>query len=228
MTIWRSLRNSAPTGDPAIHVKYTGLSISTEKKDSATEAVVRARSMVSFVVAKLGSLEEMNSSKVVSLRARNYFKLDGPATQAEFDLIKSVLVMIQTGLNSDMNIKVSPVAGKAGYVRRHDAPRKARWTQGTRTHDKAGNPLNASEDVYRGDIHITKEQLKKDIRYQAKNVVHESSHKFASTSDFGERGYTNDQGGAFRKTGLTKDEALNNAESYAQFVLRICLDEGHQ
>ena len=50
--------------------------------------------------------------------------------------------------------------------------------------------------------------------------VHESTHKFASTADFGDKGYTTDQG-SYREDGLTKEQALMNAESYSRFAVHF-------
>src|SRR5690606_23501550 len=44
-----------------------------------------------------------------------------------------------------------------------------------------------------------------------------------STADFAEKGYTDDDTGAFRAPGLTPAEAPNNAESYARFVMMTFL-----
>lgn len=51
------------------------------------------------------------------------------------------------------------------------------------------------------------------IRY----LIHEASHLYAATDDHAERGYTNNQG-QYRQPGLTPEEALKNADSYACFV----------
>jgi len=225
MAIWRSLSNSAPTGDPEIHVKYTGLSLSSTRKTEATEAVTRARFMVVYVVAKLSSLASANASDAVKKHAAYYFKRGATLTQPELDTIKSVLVQIQTGLTSDMNVKVTKDDGSMGYVNPHYKGDKDRWSAGKKGFDGDGNALSKVYDVKRGDIHIDTKRLDTGIKLSAKTVIHEASHKFASTADFGERGYTHDGDGTFRADGLTADQALNNAESYARFVLHVFDDE---
>ncbi|WP_082457870.1 M35 family metallo-endopeptidase [Pseudomonas sp. EGD-AK9] len=56
-------------------------------------------------------------------------------------------------------------------------------------------------------------QAHQAIRY----LIHEASHLYADTKDHSERGYT-DNAGNYRQPGLTKEEALNNADSYACFI----------
>ncbi|WP_102797818.1 hypothetical protein [Bowmanella denitrificans] len=52
------------------------------------------------------------------------------------------------------------------------------------------------------------------IRY----MIHEASHAFSGTQDFSERGYT-DNLGKFRQPGLTREEAVNNADGLAVFTV---------
>lgn len=225
MPIWRSIKNSAPSGDPQIHVKYTGLSISKDRQTQATEAVTRARYMVTFVVGQLASLQTANGSAAVKTHAKYYLKRGDSLTQSDLDTIKSVLVLIQTGLGTDTNIKIVSTGDSAGYVNAYRTPKKARWTPGTRTRYQDGTPHANPGAVLRGDIHIKKTQLDRGVNLAAKTIIHEASHKFASTSDFGDRGAVWSNDVDFIDDGLQPDEALNNAESYARLVLHVFEDE---
>lgn len=53
------------------------------------------------------------------------------------------------------------------------------------------------------------------IRY----LIHEATHMYAQTNDYSDRGYVNNDG-KFRQSGLTQEEAIKNADSYACFVVR--------
>ncbi|WP_291295786.1 hypothetical protein [Elioraea sp.] len=225
MTIWRTKSNSAPSGDPAIHVKYSGLWLSSDRKDQATDAVSRARYMVTYVAAVVSSLPSAQASGAVQDYGEYYFQTGGGLGQAELDIIRPVLVLIQNGLTQATNVKViSGRDGTAGYVNPHASLKKMRWTTGTKMRDRKGN-LVTQRTVHRGDIHISARRLRQGIWLAAKTIIHEASHKFASTADFGKRGYTDDDSGLFWAAGLTADEALNNAESYARFVLHVFDDE---
>lgn len=51
------------------------------------------------------------------------------------------------------------------------------------------------------------------VRY----LIHEATHLYAGTIDHADRGYVNNDG-QYRQGGLTQEEALNNADSYAAAV----------
>jgi hypothetical protein len=74
--------------------------------------------------------------------------------------------------------------------------------------------------VSRGDIHRDRDTLS-DADMRVRTFIHEASHKYASTADHGESGYLNDSFTAFKETGMTTDQALNNADSYACFCLIV-------
>lgn len=112
-----------------------------------------------------------------------------------------------------------------GYVNKHDnrfgvadklrsrfGSAKSGWTPGVDVRDS--NKL-----THRGAIHLDTARLDTGPELSAKTLIHEATHKFASCADFGEKGYTYDEDGTFRAPGLTHAEALNNAESYARFVV---------
>ncbi|WP_144185456.1 hypothetical protein [Elioraea rosea] len=223
MPIWRSKSNSAPSGDPAIHVKYSGLWLSDERKAQATEAVTRARYMVAYVAAQISSLSSAQQSEAVQTYGGYFFRTGGGLGQPELDIIRPNLVLIQNGLTQGVSIKITTMKGAAGYVKTHPTARKPRWTKGTVSlNDSDGSAT--TKVMYRGDIHVGAARLDQGVKLAAKTVVHEASHKFASTADFGKRGYTYDNG-VFVEEGLTPEEALNNAESYARFVLHVFDDE---
>ncbi len=59
-------------------------------------------------------------------------------------------------------------------------------------------------------------------RFQAvRALIHEATHKFADTEDFGEKGYIYADGSDFREQGITYDECLINADSYAYFCMAL-------
>lgn len=49
-------------------------------------------------------------------------------------------------------------------------------------------------------------------------MIHEATHMFAGTVDFGDAGYI-DNDGTFRSEGLAAEDANKNADSYAVFVM---------
>jgi hypothetical protein len=86
----------------------------------------------------------------------------------------------------------------------------------------------------KGNIHIDSTALG-NLNDAATIIVHEATHKFASTLDFGRKGYTavgsdlfvaTDENGFdyTPETHLQADEAINNADSYAVFVKTVYTD----
>ena len=67
-----------------------------------------------------------------------------------------------------------------------------------------------------GDIHIDQDSLD-DTELSIITFIHEATHKYAGTDDYDDRGYLENDGLDFLEPGLTKTEALNNADSYAWF-----------
>lgn len=67
------------------------------------------------------------------------------------------------------------------------------------------------------ELAIAVAQFKND-RQILKDMIHEATHAYAKTDDHGESGYL-DKEGNYRAPGMTHPEAINNADSYAGFVL---------
>ena len=121
--------------------------------------------------------------------------------------------MVKNGVIAKINVKVAPddsaygyvgfKGGAAGAVRGALSPRH---NLGTRN----------GKVVSRGDIHIDLDTLG-DEDLTVITFIHEASHKYASTADHGKSGYVENDGSAYEAPGLTKAQALKNADSYAWF-----------
>lgn len=56
-------------------------------------------------------------------------------------------------------------------------------------------------------------------RLAAHYFIHEATHLYGDTADHNYRGYVNAERTGFQDTGLTAEEAKNNADSYAAFAI---------
>ena len=56
-------------------------------------------------------------------------------------------------------------------------------------------------------------------RLAAHYFIHEATHLYGDTADHSYRGYVNADRTGFQQTGLTAEEAKNNADSYAAFAI---------
>src|SRR5262245_46044685 len=77
--------------------------------------------------------------------------------------------------------------------------------------------LPGGKTVYMGEIHIAPERLEGPERLAIQTIVHEASHKFASTEDFNGHGYFGETG----RPDITADQCLRNADSYGWFVVTV-------
>jgi hypothetical protein len=220
-----------PAVGPAIHVKWKfGGGLDDSYLDTATEATSLARLMVRQMVTKMRNGVAGLSGNQRDILAY-YFVFGTGGQAAEFPIIYQTVQLMANGLlGAGLDIKVTNQSGAAGYVKSHHSSYggmdklrakfgkpKAGWTAGQRV---VGGERTL---VHRGAIHVDTVRLDTGPELAAKTIIHEASHKFASTADFGERGYTHDADGTFRADGLTHAEALNNAESYARFIMMAFL-----
>jgi hypothetical protein len=228
------------------------------------QVITMAQNMVNHVTIKLTKrvpnlLEPDSLTARINQMAFFYFRTDetGP-TEGDWGKINGVLDQIGVGLVSE-NLKVKTYrpgitnifnSGRNafrkdhGYVNTHGTWRtpKPNWTRGE--HSRI-----PGEAVFRGDVHLSSRVFDdltlnsdvastfsvKGIYRAARTLIHEVSHKYAGTADFGERGYVSEQTWDFRVGGqdrgaderpLEKSEALRNADSYAWFVFMVCDSTG--
>ncbi len=160
--------------------------------------------------------------------ATRYMLVDnaGPS-QEEFNTILAVLKLTNAGVNNaGLSIKVYSSKGSSrGYVTTYFGNSAA-----SKSHRTPGmyNPGEGDmKSGVKGDIHMSVGGIKAKQLISAKLFVHEATHKFANTADFGEKGYTNDGTGAFRESGLTKEQALMNADSYGRLAVHFYRGENN-
>jgi hypothetical protein len=156
---------------------------------------------------------------------RDTFKTPaGGPTPADVQTIRTKLATTLAGLAGDVTVKIAKDAEQEkgtithGYVnRRYDLANKAGKTTFT-DHD--------GDQFARGDITIRPKTLKGSRLEAIQTLIHEATHKYVNTWD---HCYMNDTGTAFdganssiTGVALTKDDCLENADSYAWFVVRVC------
>jgi hypothetical protein len=221
---------ATPSVGAQIHLKFKAFSGGDAYASEAADAVGLARIMIRQILSKVSG-GPMNLT-VNQLQVLDYYFVCGgtPISSGDFTVIRTTLQMTSNGLfGTGLNLKVTMAGDAMGYVNKHDSrfgisdklrakfgKSKSGWTPGVDIRDN-------NVRTHRGDIHLDSDRLDTGPELSAKTVIHEATHKFASTADFGTKGYTNDDDGLFRAAGLTHAEALNNAESYARFVMMAFL-----
>lgn len=72
-----------------------------------------------------------------------------------------------------------------------------------------------------GDIHVKRSYIMNDQLQAVRILIHEASHKFAQTNDYGYKGYIKSDSLDFSVPGITAEECLTNADSYAYFCMKL-------
>jgi len=72
-----------------------------------------------------------------------------------------------------------------------------------------------------GAIHIRAKAFANRKHLLAKTIIHEATHKYANTWDFGEQGYWREKKNDYGEPGLTHNEARRNADTYAMFAYTV-------
>ena len=157
--------------------------------------------------------------------AQRYFRFgaNGP-TEAQRQHMLGVLVLTLNGLRGEKTIVVDRHAfndGAMGWASAIEVPdvhyagtkqqfpeRKFHYETGTGNYRMYGE-LNVSDHLLFGAQKIG-----------LVTFIHEASHRYANTEDFGPEGISED-GVTFQQPGLTVAQALLNAESYGWFAYKV-------
>jgi hypothetical protein len=212
---WSRTATVRPGGGKAITIKTRADhgSLSELEVANVQAAVACAREVLPAVLSQLAS-PRAGTKAGRNARLARYFLTDpaGPSLQ-DLGTIYAKLELVMNGINAKVNVKVAPNDEDFGYVRVHAGPLGVLRGMFSRRHN-----LGRCEGrrVSFGDIHLDQGMLDDPVRTLIV-FIHEASHKYAGTYDHDDRGFLKDNGTEFRAPGLTKQEALNNADSYGWF-----------
>jgi len=127
---------------------------------------------------------------------------------------KAVLSTTSSSLREPHGIKVRNDDDAYGYVNLSYGGRR-HLTNGTAFYDQDGDAIHRM-----GEIHIDKQTIRTDMTMAVITYLHEATHRFANTDDHGDQGYFKSDGSSYIQPGLTWQQALRNADSYAYFVYK--------
>jgi hypothetical protein len=142
-----------------------------------------------------------------------------PIERQAYQRVHARLETTSTCLHNQLTLKVIDVGRRVGYVRGYLDPQTKKPNPSKQRTE--GTKLGVQ--VYRGDIHIDRSLLTaENLDMGIVTLIHEATHKFASTEDHGTAGYFNEDCYAgYRAPGLTSAQALNNADSHAFFAFLL-------
>ena len=200
-------------GGNTVHLRHKGPWLSNADTNAILGQVQTAKSMLSATIAAIYN-GVIGSAK---RHAGTYFLIPNPPgpTVEQCRRIMEVLELTYNGLNSDVTLKLGG-DGHNGYVRQH---RVARGTPGSIV-DSDGNHWTNEGHA----IHISKKLMLRSADLGVITVIHEATHRYANTLDHGFPGYRNGDDSGWMEPGLTVDQALNNADSYAYFTFGVGRD----
>jgi hypothetical protein len=187
-------------GGGQVRLKHRELFLTESMQKATEQTVTDARFKVLTARARM-AISPLPAE--VDAALTQYFKTTGTSA-IDCNVILSTLQLISNGINADVNIKVS-------YVNKVHLP------DGLAQTDVEGYVRGKNA----GDIHVSPEYIKGNAFQAVRTFIHEASHKYASTDDFGEQGYIFADGSDFRRAGITKADCLKNADSYAYFVMKV-------
>lgn len=178
------------------------------------EAAVKARQWLMLAQ----SADPRTDSRVASI-FRHCFRTQ--PNSADISTVRSVLSTINGSLSRPYGVKVNTDDGSTlGYVKRSYSGRP-HLVNGTLQYDKDGDLITR-----RGEIHVCLLAVDTGADMAAITLIHEAGHKFANLRDHGDRGYFDGDNRTYSAPGLTRVEALYNADSHAVYCYKIAKSRG--
>lgn len=211
---WTQTATLKRTGENSIKIKtkHNEMGLNDLESGQIGHAVGVSRQILPQVIGLVSWPTQSHRARIHGLMDL-YFKTGATPSQQDVQTVLKKLELVMNGINLKINVKVAPDDGAYGYVgfktgfkgvmRGIFSPRHNLGKRGGKT-------------VSRGDIHIDRDTLD-DAELSIITFIHEATHKYASTADHGDSGYLENDGLTFEAPGLTKQQALNNADSYAWF-----------
>jgi hypothetical protein len=187
---WTDDKQVTPGKGGAVQLRIpAGMSLTDDLEYQATTTISAARIALEWTVGRLSAVNQLDLYTVGLLAECFNTPADGP-DQPTFEKIKTTLVTIQTGLaEGGLRLKVADLGPKAaGAVKFHPGPSaKPNRVAGQRIDVSGGQPR--IEAGARGDIKISTQILAyrgHDTLFYlpVKVLIHEASHRYASTQDF--------------------------------------------
>jgi hypothetical protein len=185
-----------------VRLKHRELFFSREAERNSIETVEKAYSAVRQTIA-LRMSGGTKAKQKLDQAMQTYFKCDNTLK------VMATLELVQNGMKGGYSLKTSNTSFSRSVNFFGDKPDEVDLTEGY----VRGRNI--------GDIHVTRDYIMTN-RFQAvRTLIHEASHKFADTVDFDEMGYIEDDGSDFREQGITAEQCLRNADSYAYFCMAL-------
>jgi hypothetical protein len=199
----------APAGGAGkVKVKYRGKLAKTQGVSGVEHAVAEGRKWLELADRRLRE-KPLRWETRAALEHWMVMDHNDPSDEA-LAWMQTVIAKTRTGIEANMTVKVH-------QIRKKDEVAFVRW----RRRPFATEGRLYWEDEPYGPIHLDSD-IFADPDRATFIFLHEAFHRYGVLDDHDERGYSLVKGKKdilwYREPGLTKAEALNNAESYARVV----------
>lgn len=191
-----------------VTLRHKGMWLSKGDQAAITKQIMRARAMLSASIASIS----LGFDSVARRFASTYFLTGDLGPDAgEQTQIKKILQLTYHGITNDFTLKLGG-DGDFGFVTRHRS-------NGADAAISPEDGLGWTRDGHA--MHVSKKRMLRDADIGVITIIHEASHKFADTWDHGRSGYREEDDSGWWEPGLTRPQALINADSYAYFAFRL-------
>lgn len=199
-----------------IQLRHRGIWLAKGEQKVIMSQLTRARGLLSSTIAAISS----GPSNSDNNHAGTYFVTG--LSSGEWLQVMAKLELTYHGLTNDFTLKLGvrgqSKEGTLGYVTSDIVPI---GTPGSFVDSDGDNVRFGSHTV-----HISKKKMLEDHEIGVITLIHECTHKFASTDDYDPRGYRNNADTGWQAPGLTHAEAMNNADSYAYLAYHMGRSRG--
>ena len=212
---------SPKDGSPDIIVEDDGLTEDLLSSDVTTRVEAVVCSARDWLPKVSNELKAQTLSDKVKKWAAKYFKTDannGP-DDGELAAIKAVLANTSNGIGQKftINVHVDAADDAYGYVTHYVSS------------NGHGHLRDSDDDLIasKGPIHVqhTLFSPTRNLHLAVITFIHEATHRYANTFDFDDKGYIDNDGDKFWSAGITKNDALLNADSHAWFIYKVISGE---
>ena len=203
-------------GGQTVHLRHRVPWLSNSATTTILNHLQTAKNMLSATIGVMNK----GAIELVKTNAAIFFLIPNPPgpTEEQCERILNILQLTYHGLNSDVTLKLG-ADGNHGYVRPHRVP------AGTPGSIMDGDGIHWTNEGHA--IHIDKRDMLRNADLGVITLIHEATHKYANTLDYDDADDRIADFSYWLEPGLTTEQALNNAESYALFAFRVGCKQGY-
>ena len=195
-------KNVKASGGGKVRLKHRELFLSKSVKNASIDVVERSRLAVRDTITKL-----RNPDSELKGVAQAFFYTDDPG---DLQTIMATLEQVNGGICGNVSFKTSNSSNK----------RLSSFTGEADNSNIEGYVANYAKR--KGDIHVSRDYVLNNTYQAVRTFIHEASHRYADTTDetyFWPPSDNSNNWDYSEPGNLVKNKLLNNADSYAYFVM---------